>query len=78
MSKEKRKEIKEYIKTTGIKAGHVYKHIENGKLYRVLGIGLEPVSLIPKVIYTEVNDIEWQDIYTEDLISLKYKLIINN
>lgn len=78
MSKEKRKKVREYIKTTGIKAGHVYKHAENGKLYRILGIGLESISLTPKVIYTEVNDIEWQDIYTEDLESLKDKLIINN
>lgn len=77
MSIEKREEIKRYIKSTNIKAGCVYKHTENGKLIRVLGIGLEAVSLIPKVIYVEVNDIEWQNIQTENLDSLKDKLIIN-
>lgn len=77
MSTKKREEIKRYINSSDIKVGCVYKHIENGKLYRILGIGLESVSLIPKVIYVEVNDIEWQNIQTENLDSLKDKLIIN-
>lgn len=78
MSDKNRLKVKEYVKNSSIKAGHIYKDNDTGILYRVLGVGLEPVSFIPRVIYSEVNDLTGENLLIENLILLESRLVKAN
>lgn len=64
------------VNESGLKAGHIYRNIETGELYRVFGFTLDTDNLDTMVIYAEVNDPITRNLFNTPIDKFAEKTVI--